>query len=154
MKEYLIAVAKFSEGDSSCLIAESCLGYLSQFTTHGSLNQKNVNNFQLAFYAARYWVDHARDAEQSDKKSGVMKKLVEDIFVPNGATFVTWIQLWDADSWWSRTDFAKRPAASPLYYASLLGLYYPVQGVISDKGGRCQCTRRVSWQCTPSCIIQ
>jgi hypothetical protein len=77
VKEYLIAVhANFSEGDSGCLIAESCLGYLLQFTTHGSLNHENINNFQLACYAAMHWVDHARDAVQRDRKSGVMKKLI------------------------------------------------------------------------------
>jgi len=65
VKEYFIAVhANFSEKDSSCLIAESCLGYLLQFTAHDSLNDENINNFQLASYAATYWTDHARDAEQ------------------------------------------------------------------------------------------
>ena len=133
MKEYLISLAKFSEGDSSCLIAESCLGYLSQFTTPGSLNNENMNNFQLAGYAARYWVDHARDAEQSDKKSKVIEELTEELFNINGAIFVTWIQLWDPESWLQWTDFARRPTASPLYYASMRGLYYHVQRLI-EKG--------------------
>ncbi|KAF8229310.1 hypothetical protein L208DRAFT_187590 [Tricholoma matsutake] len=99
VKEYLIAVqAKFSEGDASCLIAESCLGYLLQFTARGTLNHKNINNFQPAYYAAKHWVDHARDAERGDRESAVMRTLMEDLFEPNGAPFVTWIQLWNPGS--------------------------------------------------------
>jgi ankyrin repeat protein len=134
VKEYLTAVhANFSEGDSSCLIAESCLGYLLQFTAHESLNHENINNFQLAHYAAKYWVDHANDAEQSDRKSGVMKKLTEDLFMPNGATFAVWIQLWNPERPWEEVDFRRRPATSPLYYASFLGLFYQVQRLIEKR---------------------
>jgi hypothetical protein len=133
VKEYLIAVhANFSEGDCSCLIAESCLGYLLQFTAHESLSDENINNFQLAHYAAMYWVYHARDAEQSDRKSEVMEKLIENLFMPNGATFVTWLQLWDPDNPGKQSDFGRRPATS-LYYASLIGLFYQVQRLI-EKG--------------------
>ncbi|KAF8218600.1 hypothetical protein L208DRAFT_1482283, partial [Tricholoma matsutake] len=131
VKEYLVTVqAKFSEEDASCLIAESCLGYLLQFTAHGSLNYVNIHNFQLAGYAAKYWVQHARDAEQ--RKSGMMNKLIGDLFQPDGATFVTWIQLWDPENPWSRADFERRPGGSPLHVASFLGLFCQVQRMIEN----------------------
>jgi ankyrin repeat protein len=134
VKEYLVAVhAKFSEGDADCLIAESCLGYLLQFTTHESLNSRNSHGFQLAGYAAMYWVQHVRNAEQHDRKSGIMKKLMGELFQPDGATFVTWIQLWDPENPWRETDFERRPRSSPLYYASFLGLSCQVQRLI-EKG--------------------
>jgi hypothetical protein len=121
VKEYLIAVhANFSEGDSSSLIAESCLAYLLQFTVHGRLNDGSIDNFQLAGYAAQYWIDHARDAEQSNRESVVMRKWMEDLFQPNGATFVTWIQLWNPEVPWRSTDFNRMPAASPLIMHHIL----------------------------------
>ena len=83
VKEYLIEQAKFNEGDSSCHIAESCLGYLLQFTAHGSLNNENIDNFKLAGYAARHWIDHVRDAEKGDMESEMMRKLMETLFEPD-----------------------------------------------------------------------
>ena len=48
VKEYLITVeAKFSGGDANCLIAESCLGYLMQFNTHRSLNERSIGTSML-----------------------------------------------------------------------------------------------------------
>jgi hypothetical protein len=135
VKEYLVTVqAKFSEGGASCLITESCLGYLLQFSAHGSLNRRNMHKFQLAHYAAVYWVEHTRDAEQRDMESEMMRKLTGELFQPDGATFVTWIQLWDPEEPWEGIDFDRRPKdLDPLYLGSLLGLFCQVQRLI-EKG--------------------
>ncbi|KAF8218589.1 hypothetical protein L208DRAFT_1482655 [Tricholoma matsutake] len=228
VKEYLIGLGpKFDKEHSSCFIAKSCLGYLLQFTTLDSLNRENINNFQLAPYAAKYWVDHSQDARESSgesSRSSVLEKLMDDLFQPSGAAFVTWVQVWDLDTPWKLINLARRPATSSLYYASFLGLFHQVQILIQKgedvnaqggrhgnalqaasykghqeivklliekgadvnaqggeygnalqaasykghqertsgdwctklhdrEGGRCQCTRRGIWQCTPSCII-
>ena len=83
--------ARFSEGDASCLISESCLGYLLQFTAHGSLNDGNIHNFQLAHYAAKYWIEHARNAERCGRKSRMMENLMGDLFQSEKAIFATWM---------------------------------------------------------------
>jgi hypothetical protein len=65
VKEYLISAhASFMEVDASSLIAESCLRYLLEFTEPGSLNDKNIHEFQLATYAATHWIQHMQDVEQ------------------------------------------------------------------------------------------
>ncbi|KAF8224482.1 ankyrin, partial [Tricholoma matsutake] len=122
VKEYLIGLGpKFDKEHSSCFIAKSCLGYLFQFTTLDSLNRENINNFQLAPYAAKYWVDHSQDAGEGSgesSESSVLEKLMDDLLQPSGAAFVTWVQV---------------PAASSLYYASFLGLFHQVQ-ILIQKG--------------------
>ena len=121
MKEYLLAAhANLDEVDASSLIAESCLGYLLQFTVPGSLNKGNIHNFQLAKYAAKYWIQHVREVEQKDRQTEVMKMMIQDIFEYE-APFVTWMQLWDPHHgvFWDTVDFARRPAPS-LYFASFL----------------------------------
>ncbi|KAF8218847.1 hypothetical protein L208DRAFT_1465575, partial [Tricholoma matsutake] len=137
VKEYLIGLgAKFEKEHSSCVIAKSCLGYLLQFTTLDSLNRENINNFQLAPYAAKYWVDHSQDAGESSgesSRSSVLEKLMDDLFQPSGAAFVTWVKVWDPDVPWKLIDLASRPAASSLYYASFLGLFHQVQ-ILIQKG--------------------
>ncbi|KAF8223818.1 hypothetical protein L208DRAFT_1211387, partial [Tricholoma matsutake] len=81
VKEYLIGLeAKFDKKHSSSFIAKSCLGYLLQFTTLDSLNRGNINNFQLAPYAAEYWVDHSQDAGESSTTPSVLEKLMDDLF--------------------------------------------------------------------------
>ena len=142
VKEYLIiAHANFNEYESSCLIAESCLGYLLQFNTPGSLNDRNIHNFKVAKYAAQYWVQHARDAEQKDRQTEVMKKMMGDI-VEYEASFVTWVQLSDPQGHWEGTDFSRKPGATPLNLASFLGLLDPVQKLMQNgadvnaQGGR------------------
>ncbi|KAF8239814.1 hypothetical protein L208DRAFT_1102904, partial [Tricholoma matsutake] len=134
VKEYLIGLgAKFDKEHSSCFIAKSCLGYLLQFTTLNSLNRENINNFQLAPYAAKYWVDHSQDAGESSTTPSVLEKLMDDLFQPSGAAFVTWVQVWNPDKPWELIDLARRPAASSLYYASFLGLFHEVQ-ILIQKG--------------------
>jgi len=66
VKEYLVALdARFNKEHSSSLLAQSCLGYLVQLATLEGLSKENLNNFQLAGYAAQYWVDHVQDAGES-----------------------------------------------------------------------------------------
>lgn len=97
VKEYPVAAhPSFNEGNASCLIAESCLGYLLQFTTHGSLDAGNIDNFQMARYTAEHWIDHARDVgeyEQGQIPSEMLISLIGDMF-DSGDAFHTWIQLW------------------------------------------------------------
>jgi hypothetical protein len=134
VKEYLIAAhANFKEVDASSFITESCLGYLLQFTVPGHLNDRNIHTFQLAKYAAKYWVQHMKDAEQSNCQSEMMKEMIQKIFEHEGP-FVTWMQLWDPhlEIYRDEVDFSRRPAPS-LYFASFLGLLQPVQKLI-EKG--------------------
>ena len=131
VKEYLTtAHANFNEHKANCLIAESCLGYLLQFNAPGSLDNRNIQNFQLARYAAQYWVQHARDAEQRDGQTEVMKQMIGDIFESETA-FVTWIQLFDPQSPWEGTDFTRRAGVgTSCYFAAFLGLLQQVQTLI------------------------
>ncbi|KAL5328216.1 hypothetical protein ACEPPN_001712 [Leptodophora sp. 'Broadleaf-Isolate-01'] len=109
-------------------IAQSCLTYLLQFQ-RGVLTSGNLNTFPLALYAARHWCRHFRATKDSDQAS----KLVMQLF--QGEAFQNWIRLYNLDGLQRKTIIKRYfdRISSPLYYASLEGLFELVS-LLLEKG--------------------
>ncbi|KAH9207858.1 hypothetical protein DL95DRAFT_312889, partial [Leptodontidium sp. 2 PMI_412] len=109
-------------------ITQSCLTYLLHFQ-RGILNSENLNTFPLALYAAEHWCRHFRAMKGSDQAT----KLSMQLF--NGDAFKNWIRLFDPDRPLEGTNMKRNitSIASPIYYASLEGLYEPLM-LLLEKG--------------------
>ncbi|KAF8854030.1 ankyrin [Acephala macrosclerotiorum] len=107
-------------------IAQTCLSYLLHFQK-GVLTSKNVNTFPLALYAAEHWCRHFRAIKYSDQAT----KLGMQLFQRD--PFENWIRLFNTDRAWEGTDIERTSIVSPLYYASLEGLFKLVS-LLLEKG--------------------
>ena len=109
-------------------IVQTCLTYLFYFQK-GVLNSENLNIFPLALYAAKHWCRHFRAMKDSDQAIKLGMQLFQ------GDTFINWIRLCDPDEPWKGTDMERNitSIASPLYYASLEGLFKLVSKLL-EKG--------------------
>jgi ankyrin repeat protein len=104
------------------ILAQSCLGVLLRLPVDHHA-YKVVDDFPLAKYAARYWVDHAQFGNVS---SGIWKGL-QLLFDPNELHFSAWLRIHDIDTPPGRDSFFfhfsrfRLTLGSPLYYAALCG---------------------------------
>ena len=98
-------------------LAQACLGTLLQLD--GSSDKiRAENNFPLARYASRHWVEHAQ--------FGMVSSRVEDgmrcLFDSAKPYFSAWLQLCDLDDGWGQFGgYNTAGFGSPLYYASFCG---------------------------------
>jgi ankyrin repeat protein len=102
------------------LLARACLGVLFQLDC--SVDEAKIQNFPLAPYAAKYWIDHAR---YEDVASDIQNQM-DCLFDKNKPYFSVWIWLHDVDDSWIQYDCSPHPAHPdqvPLYYAALCGFY-------------------------------
>jgi ankyrin repeat domain-containing protein 50 len=97
-------------------LANICLIYLQ------NAKPTNLDGFPLASYAAKHWHEHL---PKGDEKCDSLDTLIIDLFRSENDVFQNWIRICDPDDGWPRQDLTKssKDIASPLYYASLLGLY-------------------------------
>ena len=103
-------------------IARICLVYLLEPGLPLSMLESDVlRDYPLAHYAAKYWYYHFQRAKNVPSE---VDKLVLSIF-QNKESHETCVKLYDPDRpWSSEIDFtrASDQIASPIYYASLVGL--------------------------------
>ena len=107
------------------ILARACLTVLLQLDE--DVDKKHLEGFPLAFYAARYWVDHAKYEDVASRIQDAM----EQLFNPSKSYLAAWTWMYDADLDWSRIlqifhelqleERPKRPEATALYYAVLCG---------------------------------
>src|SRR6266481_5298078 len=100
------------------LLAHVGLGVLLRLDD--KIDKDAINQFPLAPYAARHWMDHAKFRNVSSQVEDVMERLF-DSAKPH---FAAWIWLYDIDRYWMDPMSKIRPTqpeAVPLYYASLCG---------------------------------
>src|SRR6266851_784888 len=93
------------------------------------VDKTSMNNFPLAIYAARYWVDHA----QFDNVSSSIKEAMQRLFDSAKPHFATWVWVYDIDYPSREIMFAAHPTppeAVPLYYATLCGFRGVVEHLI------------------------
>src|SRR5216683_7211684 len=93
------------------------------------VDKTSMNNFPLAIYAARYWVDHA----QFDNVSSSIKEAMQRLFDSAKPHFATWVWVYDIDYPSREIMFAAHPTppeAVPLYYATLCGFRGVVKHLI------------------------
>ena len=116
--------ANFSvNGDeANAEIAQICLTYLFEHDlSYSILNQNLLEEFPLARFAAQYWHLHYQgSAEYAPDLDDLVLKLFQ-----SRQTFATSVKLYDADLYDPTAMTLSRRSddiASPIYYASLLGL--------------------------------
>src|ERR1700761_1079229 len=121
VKEYLTtstSLLSFNSLNSHRVISESCIAYIMQFDQLDSLTYENLHRFPLAGYAAQFWSDHAHETDGNESLHKIMCHLFQ-----REATFISWIRLYDKDTYRARKfSLTLNSIGSPLYYSSLLGL--------------------------------
>jgi len=103
------------------ILARSCLAVLPQLDEN--VDKKRLATFPLAFYAARYWVDHAKFEDVALRIQDEMERL----FHPGNPYLAAWVWIYNVDR--DRTGRSidhlpghpSRPKATPLYYAVWCG---------------------------------
>jgi ankyrin repeat protein len=114
-------------------IAQVCLIYLLEEGLRSSHFDKHlVERFPFSNFAAMYWHRHYRDTAASANE---LEALVPTLF-QNRQAFITWVRLHDVDNNWdNRINFDLQPdkIATPIYYASLLGLEQTLSILISEQ---------------------
>ena len=151
VKEYLVSDrirqshVKFygiQEMSANISICNDCLTYLLEFDEDSPANSETTAKYPLALYASAYWPQHAKIAE---KDISFDADLVIQLLLGKGNKMFNWLRLFDPEHPSRDRRFREKhlsTVASPLYYASLLGLNQPVklligQGVDTNaRGGR------------------
>lgn len=115
--------------DPNSEISEACLRYLGMLahSQDQPLTQDIHNLYPLAGYAARYWPHHMREAYSRDRQSTdqlthIAMEFLQD---PSGKFLRNWISCFDPDRSWitpPKPNTVLPRVATPLYYASTLGL--------------------------------
>jgi len=114
-------------------IAQICLIYLQEpGLSSGTLDQTKLKEFPLAHFAALFWHHHYRNATSATSR---LNRLVLRIFQQHQGSFYTWVKLHSPDRrpWDTQMDLSldSSDIASPVYYASLLGLDIVLYELIS-----------------------
>jgi len=101
------------------ILAQACLGVLLRLDE--DITEDNPSGIPLAYYAARYWVDHAQFEDVSSRIQNVM----EYLFDADKPHWAAWHRVYDIDDhgWWNFTPHPVIRSPVPLYYAALCGFY-------------------------------
>jgi ankyrin repeat domain-containing protein 50 len=112
-------------------IAQICLIYLLEpGLSSGKLDQTKLEEFPLAHFAASFWHHHYKNAAGTTSR---LDGLILKMFQHGQSSFYASVKLHDPERPWdTKVDFARDPSsiASPVYYASLLGLDGVLRGLI------------------------
>ena len=103
-------------------LARSCLAVLLQLDE--TVNKNRLATFPLAFYAAEYWMDHAKFEDVALRIQDGMERL----FHPGSPYLAAWLWIYDVD-WENQLrgliddlpEHPSRPEATALYYAVSCG---------------------------------
>lgn len=87
------------------------------------------DKFPFAEYCAKYWMDHARIAEQGSED--IREQIFQFIFRSNEVPYLNCLALFNSDMPWEHFPELEL-LGPPLYYASLHGLRYAVDRLISE----------------------
>ncbi|KAF7976126.1 hypothetical protein HWV62_7573 [Athelia sp. TMB] len=142
VKEFLLSeeiqrgAAKYfftNESLSHCTIAQICLAYLLQLDQLTFMTQENIDSFPLAPYAANRFASHVRSICSEDGSSSIQLLLQQLFGFDKRQAFLHWARLLESGD--SHTNFKLKrmidfEAASPLYYASSIGLLQLVQHLV------------------------
>ncbi|CAG7916058.1 unnamed protein product [Penicillium olsonii] len=96
-----------------------------------SSNEWLVNNFPLADYSAKYWMEHARPVETEQE----VQKTILNFFEQRGHPFVNWEQLHKPKYHWLHEPHPGK-LECPIYYASLGGLRHTVHSLLKESQRR------------------
>ena len=137
VKEYLVSnriqlgiAARYSiqEIESHGVLAKDCIAYLLQHHEPRSLPEPPELS-PLAPYAAKYWTDHARQAQKGPVRSAARSSM--ELLMSGEGGLLNWVRIANPDYYgWESSELEIADLASPLYYASLVGLSEPVNMMI------------------------
>ncbi|KAH0534139.1 hypothetical protein FGG08_007265 [Glutinoglossum americanum] len=143
VKEYLISQRicngpaqeySITEITANLSIAEMCLLYILQACDSDSPVERILQEYPLLGYAAQYWPQHVRVVDQAPPAS--LDRLGMELLWSQTICFLNWVLIYNPDrKGWGGPDYAMevRDIASPLYYASVLGLDKLVR-LLLDRG--------------------
>jgi ankyrin repeat protein len=100
--------------DAHSQMASICLTYLLE---PGLLKPENTQ-YPFQHYAARWWHEHDQEGNQS---GGHVQRQVLGLFMSAEGAFENWVNTWNVDGGFRLKQ--RNVVPSPVYYASLLGLY-------------------------------
>ncbi|KAH9083702.1 hypothetical protein EDB83DRAFT_38370 [Lactarius deliciosus] len=110
------------------MIARACLALLLQLD--GSVNKATIENFPLAFYAARYWVGHAKFGNVTSHVQDAIRR----VFDPTEPYFSVWSWLRDCDrNRESISETPSTPKAPPLHCSAQYGLSDVAEWLITSR---------------------
>ena len=123
-------------------LARTSLSVLLQLDD--SVDKTTINNFPLASYAAKHWVDHA----QYEDISSLIQDGMELLFDKDRPHFAAWVWVHDLDKHSLRArmsgPYPEQPDAPPLYYAALCGFHNMAMRLVTTypqdvhaRGGQC-----------------
>ncbi|KAL9577314.1 MAG: hypothetical protein Q9203_007513 [Teloschistes exilis] len=131
IRDQKAAIFSLSSTEAHTEIAQICLVYLLENgLSRSSLDQGLVEEFPLAHFAAMYWYRHYRDTENPTPR---LESLIANLF-DRQQSFATWVRLHDMDRPGGPfINFSRRldTIATPVYYASLLGLDWVLSKLIN-----------------------
>ncbi|KAH9083688.1 ankyrin repeat-containing domain protein [Lactarius deliciosus] len=110
------------------MTARACLAILLQLD--GSVNKATIKNLPLAFYAARYWLDHTEFGDVSSHVQDAMQRL----FDPTEPYFPVWSWLRDYDA--NRESISETPSTPrmpPLHRAAQYDLGDVAEWLITSR---------------------
>ena len=104
------------------VVAQACLGLLLHLDE--TVTKDSLENYPLAEYAAKYWLDHARIEDVSSKVQDGMNRL----FDPNKSHFPVWVWIYDLERGKDqpsryRSERPGKARATPLHYAAFCGMH-------------------------------
>jgi len=100
------------------LLARACLSVLFQLDS--SIWKTEIQNFPLAGYATKHWIDHAR---YKDVASEIQDEM-DCLFDRNKPYFSMWIRPHDVEFSWYCSPHSTQRDQVPLYYAAICGFHY------------------------------
>ena len=121
-------------GAAHTILARACLSVLLQLDEN--VDKERLATFPLAFYAAPYWIDHAKFEDVALGIQGDMERL----FSPHNPYLAAWDWIYDVDQGYDRgpigalAERPKPPTATALYYASLCGFSGVANYIICTHG--------------------
>jgi len=111
------------------LLAKACLSVLFQLDY--SSDEDRIENFPLAKYAAKHWVEHAWFEDVSTYIRDGMDLLFEE----DKPHFATWVWVYNMDretTYYWNTAHPEQPDPVPLYYAALCGFSGLVERLLTE----------------------
>lgn len=104
-------------------IAEICITPLLMFDQHGSMPERNLQDFPLLQYAAEFWYEHARRASKVPSQRNLVTLSVRLLDEKN-PSFLNWLRTCDPDNTKYAPNYNKEliSFAQPIYYESCCGL--------------------------------
>jgi hypothetical protein len=90
--EHKASTLAINEKMAHSSIAQTCLGYLLQFTASTRSHQIGMEDFPLAYYAVRYWTRHVHSGPP--KPPDMLLELMKTLFqLPCSSPFTAWVEI-------------------------------------------------------------